>query len=314
MDGNRPHRTVTGRAGRAGNLAKAASALLLLGMALPAWAADPPKRSAEDWFRDGVRQLDEGRLDEAVASLQQCVELKPDLKECWYNLGITYGRKRAFAQEARAYQEALKLDPNYARAHFNLAIAYEDMGQSDKALEHYDLALKGEPKAQDVMLNRAMLLLKLGKLGDAVAGFEAAVAVRADNAEAWFDLAGALEVRADKQPEPARTQGLRKAVESYYKCLELDRSHYRAWYNIGVVSKRLQDLSGEISAYRKALEIKSDYTPALYNLAFALRDKGDRGQAIVALERYIATVKDNKAEARFRAAAEAELARLQASK
>lgn len=286
----------------------------LAAVATPALAADPPKRAAEDYFRDGVRQLGESRLDEAVVSFQQCVELKPDLKECWFNLGVAYGRKRAFAQEARAYAEAVKLDPAYGRAHFNLAMVYEDLGQTDKALEHYDKCLAAEPKAADAMLNRAMLLLKAGRVDAAIAGFEAAVKEKPDNAEAWFDLSGAYEVRADKLEEPARTQGLRKAVETYYKCLELDGSHHRAWYNIGVASQRLQDVDSEINAYRKAIDLKSDYTPALYNLAFALRDKGDKPAAIAAFERYIALVGDSKAEARFRAAAEAELTRLRASK
>ena len=159
-----------------------------------------------------------------------------------------------------------------------------------------------------------MLLMKSNRVDESIADFEAAVKDKPDNAEAYFDLAGAYEVRADKLAEPQRTQGLRKAVETYYKCLELDRSHHRAWYNIGVASQRLQDVDSEINAYRKAIEDKSDYTPALYNLAFALRDKGDKVAAIAAFERYVALVGDSKAEARFRAAAEAELARLRAAK
>ncbi len=289
-------------------------AALLLVMTPSVFAADPPKRGAEDWFRDGARQLAEGLLDEAVASFQQCVEAKPDLKECWFNLGVAFGRKRAFAQEARVYAEAVRLDPKYARAHFNLAVVYEDLGQSDKALDHYRKALEADANAQDARLNLAMLLLKLGRTDAAIAEFEASVQQKPDNAEAWFDLGGAYEIRSDKQAEPARTAGFRKAIESYYKCIALDRRHHRAFYNIGVVHGRLQDVDGEINAYRKAIELEPGYTPALYNLAFALRDKGDRAGAIAALERYIALVGASSAEARFRAAAEAELARLRAMK
>lgn len=297
--------------------------LLAVLAAAPVLAADPPKRAAEDYFRDGVRQLGESRLDEAVVSFQQCVEVKPDLKECWFNLGVAYGRKRAFAQEARAYAKAVELDPAYARAHFNLAMVYEDLGQTDKAIDHYDKCLAAEPKATDAMLNRAMLLMKSGKVDAAIAGFEAAVKEKPDNAEAWFDLGGAYELRADKLDEPARTQGLRKAIETYYECAKRDPQHHRAFYNVGVVYQRMKDVDGEIEAYRKALARKADYTPALYNLAFAIRDKAqsgkgvpgktDKAAAIAAFEAYLEVAGDNKGEARFRKAAEAELARLRAA-
>lgn len=289
-----------------------AAACLIMGGSTAAQAADPPRRSAEDFFREGVRALGDGNFDEAIAGFQQCVEVKPDLKECWFNLGVAYGRKRAFAQEARAYVEAVKLDPAYARAHFNLAMVYEDLGLSEKALDHYDKALAAEPSANDIQLNRAMLMLKSGKVDAAVAGFEAAVKQKPDNAEAWFDLAGAYEVRADKLGEPARKQGFRKAIETYYECAKRDEKHHRAFYNIGIVYQRLKDVDGEIEAYVKALGRKGDYAPALYNLAFAQRDKGNKGEAIAAFERYITAVGASKAEARFRAAAEAELARLRA--
>jgi tetratricopeptide (TPR) repeat protein len=308
-----PTPTARRRTPRLPRLAASAAALLALAVAAPLRAADPPKRAAEDYFRDGARQLGEGRLDEAITSFRQCVEVKPDLKECWYNLGVAYGRKRAFAQEAQAYGQAVALDPKYAQAHFNLAMAYEDIGQDDKALAHYDKALEAEPGAADIQLNRAMLLLKMGRVEAAIAGFEAAVKAKPDNAEAYFDLGGAYELRAAKLSEPARTQGLRRAIEAYHRCASLDARHHRAFYNIGLVYKRLGDAEGEIEAYRKALERKADYTPAAYNLAFALRDKGDKAAATAAFERYLALSAALPAEARFRKAAEAELQRLRAA-
>ncbi len=294
-------------------LSQLATVCVAAALCMPsASASKAPQRgqTAEDAFREGVSALGEGKSDVAARHFQRCVELKPDLKECWYNLGLAYGRRRAFAQEAGAYAEAVKLDPNYAKAHFNLAVVLEDLGKQNEALQHYERAAAADPKAQDAVLNRAMLLLRMKRVDAAIAAFEAATRVKADNPEAWFDLAQAREIKADKLEEPARTKGLRRAVQTYYKCLHHDAKHHRAYYNIGVVHHRLKDYVSEIAAYEKALALNATYTPALYNMAFALRDKGDKAAAKLAFERYLKVAGPRKAEKRFVAAAKAELSRL----
>lgn len=267
-------------------------------------------KSAEDYFREGIEAMQGGKLPEATQAFQLCTQLKPDLKECWFNLGIAYGRQRDYAREASAYLEAVKLAPAYGRAHFNLAVAYEDLGRQSDALRHYDLAVQAEPQAMDALLNRAMLLLSLERFDDAIAGFESAIKLQPENAEGYYDLAEAQHIKGGKLQEPERTQWLRKAISSYQLCLARDPVHHRSWYNIGVVHHKLKDLESEVLAYQKALTLKPKYTPALYNLAFALRDKGEKDKAKTAYEAYIAAAGNAKQEQRFVEVAKRELAKL----
>lgn len=282
-----------------------ASVFATAGIALA--ADDAPIKTAEDFFRDGVEHLASGRVDDAISSFRLCVESKADQKECWFNLGVAWGRKRDFKQEANAYDRAIRLDPNYGRAHFNLAVAYEDLGKFDKALQHYDRAIASDPDAQDAHLNRAMLLLSRKKIDEAIRGFETAIKLKEDNAEAWFDLAEALDIKAETLQEPDRTKGLRKAISTYYKTLQIDPRHHRAYYNIGVIHHRLQDFTSEVATYEKALKIRPQYTPALYNLAFAQRDKKDYGAAMLAFETYLKVAEGKVGEKRFVSVAKREL-------
>jgi tetratricopeptide (TPR) repeat protein len=277
-------------------------------------AGEPRSKSAEDYFRDGVEHLASGRVDDAISSFRFCVDFKADQKECWYNLGVAWGRKRDFKREAQAYDRAIRLDPNYVRAHFNLAVSYEDLGKFSKALLHYDKAIAANPQAQAAHLNRAMLLLSRKKVDDAIAGFETAIKIKADNAEAWFDLAEALDIKADSMKEPARTKGLRRAISTYYKALQIDAKHHRAYYNIGVIHHRLQDYASEVAAYAKALALRPGYTPAMYNAAFAKRDKKDYGGALVAFEAYIKAADGKQGESRFVTVAKRELKALKQGK
>jgi tetratricopeptide (TPR) repeat protein len=289
-------------------MSSTAAAVTLWLLSTTALAADT--KSAEDWFREGVEHLGSGKLEQATTAFQFCAQFKPDMKECWYNLGVALGRRRDFAGEAKAYEKALELDPKYARAHFNLAVALEDLGRQGDALKHYDAAIAYDPTAQDAWLNRAMLLLSMEKFDEAIAGLEKAVTVAPDNAEGYYDLAEAVQLKAGKLQEPQKSQWLRRAVSHYQQCLQKDPKHHRAWYNVGVVQHRLGDLDPEIASYRKALELKPNYTPALYNLAFALRDKGDRAAAKQAFAAYLLAAGTAPSEARFVEVARREMAKL----
>ncbi len=280
------------------------------GMPTTVLAQSDRKRTSEDYFREGVEHLGAGRHAPVIHSFLYCFQYKPDQKECWFNLGVAFGRKRAFASEAAAYHKAVALDPNYGRAHFNLGVVYEDLGKADKALQHYERAIAAEPKSQDARLNRAMLLLSGKRVDEAVRAFEAAVKVKDDNPEAWFDLAESLDIQAEGRQEPARTQGLRAAISTYYKAIHLDATHYRAHYNIGLIHNRLKDRESEVAAYRKCLALRPKYTPALYNIAFALRDTRDIAAAANAFNAYLVIAADRKHEAKFRAVARRELQRL----
>jgi superkiller protein 3 len=289
-------------------LASPAAAVALALLSQSALAAET--KSAEDWFREGVDLLNQGKLDDATNALQLCTTYKPDLKECWYNLGVVWGRRRDFAKEAKSYEEALRLDPKYSRAHFNLAVALEDLGRQKDALDHYGQAIALEPLAPDAHLNRAMLLLQLERYADAVAGFKKALEVAPDNAEAWYDLGEALQVQGSHSEEPKRTMLLREAISAFQQCASKDPQHHRAHYNVGVVHHKLRELDAEVAAYQRALQLKPRYTAALYNMAFALRDNGDKEGAKVALAKYLETAAKMKSEARFVEQAQKEMVRL----
>lgn len=291
-------------------VAAAVGACLALAPAAALAADEPVGKTAEDHFREGVDHLGESRWDEAVAAFQRCVEAKPDLKECWFNLGLGWGKKRDVKNEVRAYEKAVELAPAYVKAHFNLAVALEDMGRADEALRHYERVIALDPTAQDAALNRAMLLLKAKRLEDAVKAFKVAVSIRPENAEAHFDLAVALELRAAELPEPERTTGMRAAVSTYRKAAALDATHVRALYNIGLVHHRLGETAQEITAYRQVLKVRPDYAPALYNLGFALYDAGDARGAADAVGAYLRVVGERDTERRFVAAARRLLKRM----
>ena len=86
----------------------------------------------------GVIYRQAGKVNEAVAELEQATKLSPRQPIYLNQLGIAYRQQGQFAKARDAYQRALALDPGYAAAALNLGILYDlYLADTQRALELY---------------------------------------------------------------------------------------------------------------------------------------------------------------------------------
>ncbi len=86
----------------------------------------------------------QGRLDEAVASIQRALALAPDLVEAHINLGNARKSQRKVDEAAEAYTRALSLDPANPEAHWNFAQVLLLMGRLGEGWAEYAWRTKCE--------------------------------------------------------------------------------------------------------------------------------------------------------------------------
>ena len=284
---------------------------LVVGCLLVASSLALAQVEAVDLFRLGAQELAAGQIDQAIDAFQKGVQVKPEAREGWYNLGVAYGRKRLHQKEAEAYQKALELDPKYVNAWHNLGLAWYDLGQKDKAIEALTKAAQLDESAQDAWNNLGVVMLDKGDPAAAATAFRKAAAVSPACSECRFNLGVALLRQADQETVAQKREPLlREAVKANDEVLALDAKNHRAAFNKGIVLHRLGDVDGEIAACRVAIGIKPDYLAALYNLATALSQKADRAAALEAWEIYAKAASGNPAERPFVDNANKEIVRL----
>ena len=78
-----------------------------------------------DWMRwnnVGIGYLDELQYDDAMNAFEQVVRLRPDYKDGYINLGITYHRMGEISEARTPLEKALTLRPDDARALYYLAL------------------------------------------------------------------------------------------------------------------------------------------------------------------------------------------------
>jgi peptidoglycan/xylan/chitin deacetylase (PgdA/CDA1 family)/tetratricopeptide (TPR) repeat protein len=124
-------------------------------MQLPAKA--PVQRSvstrAYDLDRQGQQFYREKKYDEALAKMQQAVELRPSDAVLLNNIGFLYYAMGRYDDSMKYLQKTLALDPKRKEAHLNMGDLYVKLGRQEEAKRHYEEFLKlspASPRAEDV--------------------------------------------------------------------------------------------------------------------------------------------------------------------
>jgi tetratricopeptide (TPR) repeat protein len=151
-------------------------------------------------FDDGVALSREGKYDDSVAAFNRAVAINPKCQDCFYNIGFAYAQKKDYAQAEENYKKAIEVKPDYTEAYNGLANIYN-------AQRKFDLAAEASAKASqlsaaapgalqggnaDALYNEGVILWNGGKIPDAKAKFQAAIAANANHAESHYQLGMAL--------------------------------------------------------------------------------------------------------------------------
>lgn len=150
-----------------------------------------------------------GNIDTALAAFRQALEFQPDNAEGYYWVGLCL-RDKSDLTDARSFlRRATLLDPQLAPAWYeqgNLALVTE---RFDEAIKAYRKAAALLPSSHEVLNNLGLAFQAKGDFTAAEESFKSAIAVFADYAEGYANLALALKSQArDEEAKLARERAL----------------------------------------------------------------------------------------------------------
>ncbi|MCW2249047.1 tetratricopeptide (TPR) repeat protein [Azospirillum fermentarium] len=139
----------------------------------------------------GVTLAGCGRADDAAAAFQRAITERPGYAEARHNLAsVLLGAGQADAAFA-LYRDWLATDPGNQHLIFLTGTAALNADSLPEAETYLRQALLRQPRDAGVWNNLALALVRMGRVGEAVAAFAKAVEIRPDYAEALFGLASA---------------------------------------------------------------------------------------------------------------------------
>lgn len=119
-----------------------------------------------------------------------------------YNLGTALTAAGLFDDAVASYERALALRPDYGKALNNLADTLMALGRQDEALRRYEAAVAAEPTAPEPRNNLGAALWRKGELARAERELREALRLNPQYAEAYFNL-GHTAIRGGRVKDAA---------------------------------------------------------------------------------------------------------------
>jgi tetratricopeptide (TPR) repeat protein len=132
------------------------------------------------------------RYEEALASYDEAVSLKPDFAQAFNNRGVALQELRRLDEALSSYDKALALRPDYAEAYNKRGYALHDLNRLDEALASYDKALALKPDLAEAFNNQGVTLQQQNRIDEALASYREALRLGPNFAQAHSNLGYAL--------------------------------------------------------------------------------------------------------------------------
>lgn len=248
--------------------------------------------------------LQDGQLEAAARIYVDLSILEPSSLNVWRALGQVNRRAGNWSAARAAWLRVVELDSGKVEPHLELAWACHQMGDAEAArteLQHVlthapdhreGLMLLGrilladdpkgsltcwarlaelDPSAVEPRLQAARIYLRLQRLDQAEANFNAVLERRSDHVEALTSLAGIISQR---NPEAA--------VEVLIRWSEMDPAAVAPWVAIGRLYARLKQQAPAEAAFRRALDLAPSDPSALTGLGriYSVNGKADDALAV----------------------------------
>ena len=109
-------------------------------------AAEPRHASACRMLGDVLlaQYCSEEGLDEALASYDKALAIKPDIAEALSNRGVAQQELQRYAEALASYDQALEIQPDFAEAQFNQSLCRLLMGDFERGWEQYEWRWKSK--------------------------------------------------------------------------------------------------------------------------------------------------------------------------
>jgi tetratricopeptide (TPR) repeat protein len=177
-------------------------------------------RAGVDETAEKIRR---GDLDGAIASAREVLASSPEEPSALYYLGLSYERKKMYAEALAPLTRVTQLSPEFPAAWFELGICHGKLGQPEQALAAYERNLRLAPGNADGAYNAGLILFEQNRVGEALVRFEQGLAARPDDAD-LHEMAGRCDLHeARLEPALAHFEKARAATTDPGRLALLDK-------------------------------------------------------------------------------------------
>ncbi len=194
-----------------------------------------------------------GRPDEAIATIDEAIQLNPNKSESWKQKALNSYVLGDYNESLAAYEKVIELDPGNAFAWIwkGKGDALKALGRQTEADEAYakawELGFQEQEDSVDHWLKRGQELYDNGSYEEATWAYEKAISLDPNNASAWLNFGESLILRRNDE-----------ALAALNRSLELNSQNADAWNSKGSILSFMNRRNESLQAHAKALEITNN--------------------------------------------------------
>jgi Tfp pilus assembly protein PilF len=223
------------------------------------WGCNKQMDKARKHYDLGVEYHKQELADQAIAELQQAVEIDPNYAEAHYELGVLYHEKGDHKAAFRELKQAVYINPDYAEAHFLLGTIYQLLRGYGQAIAEFEQVLRINP-------NFPRVYTAIGNVY-----YERGIRAwgRAIKLDWSYLIADTLKEISYKDKDE-----LKKAIDDYISTIKSDTTDVAAFHKLSqAYFIWAQD------EYQKAISMDSSDTVAQLQLGLTFSEKGYQNKA-----------------------------------
>ncbi|MES2935500.1 MAG: tetratricopeptide repeat protein, partial [Pseudomonadota bacterium] len=164
----------------------------------------------------------------------------------------------------------------------NLGSTLKKQGKLEEAIASCQRAIALNPGYAEAYSNLSSALHEQGKLDEAIACCQQALAIDPNNLDAHNNMGNALEAQGK----------LDEAVACYRRALAIQPDSSTSHFNLGNELRAMGKWDDAVSSFERALQLKPDFAYALNGLGIALQGQGKLSQAVDCYRRALQAAPD----------------------
>ncbi len=258
-------------------------------------------------------QIEAGKYDEAIKTLDGLLDKQPDNAVALYNRGYAHQKLGNWKEAESDYLTALENDPEDVKTALNLGAVMREQGNDKEAIALYEQMLEYDEFNPDLLNNLAVLYREEKQFDKAEAAIRKLLSRDKNNVDAYKNLAlvyydqekfklsqTILENARRMSEEQKRTDpdiyvnlgmiylGRKengRAMAAFKKALELDPKHMEANYNIGSLALSHRDYDLAAKSYETVFEATPTNADVAAYLGYAYQGQQKNDEAVAQLEK-----------------------------
>ncbi|NJO46276.1 MAG: tetratricopeptide repeat protein [Oscillatoriales cyanobacterium RM2_1_1] len=227
--------------------------LILLGLIRA--LSQPATEKAEIALNQGIEQLQAGKPEAALKTLNRSVQLDPRNAAAVQQRGNAYYDLGNYDQAITDYTQTIQLNPDGADAYLNRGLILQDQGDLAGAIADYTRVIQLQPQDADAYYQRGLAHLAQGQYQAAIADHTEVIRLQPQEPSA-YRARGTARIQAGE---------LQQGMADYTKAIQLKPDNAAAYYDRGRARFHLGDYSGALGDYDRVIKLEPNNGEAYGN-------------------------------------------------